>query len=180
MFERENYWIRKIQREGHEGSSNKLIHMYYNEIYAFAYMTVHQKQLALDLTQEIFIRMLKSIHHYDKQKATFRTWLYTIAHYHCVDYFRSSTFKQQSMTTTLVEEQLYSSQNIEGEFIHNERVNEIYNVLSTFEPHERMIVLGKLIHDLTFIELAELLKLPLSTVKTKYYKTIRKVKNILE
>lgn len=180
MFNRENDWIGRIQREGHEGSANKLIQKYYKEIYAYTYKRVFEKELAMDLTQEIFIRMLQSIQRYEVQRASFRTWLYQIAHHHCVDYFRSALYKMQRQTSELIDTNIESKGNLVDELVQKERIEEVYMLLNTFNAQERMIVLGKLLHDMTFSELAELLQLPLSTVKSKYYKTIRQVKYRME
>lgn len=180
MLDREKYWIKRIQLEGHGGSANKLIQKYYKEIYSYTYKLVFEQQLALDLTQEIFIRMLRSIQRYDGQKASFRTWLYQIAHHHCVDYFRSSIYKMQSQLIDQPNKDFTSPDNIVETIIHKERLEEVYAVLNTFESQERMIILGKLLHNMTFNELAERLKLPLSTVKSKYYTTLRKMKYRLE
>ena len=50
-------------------------------------------ELSLDLTQEIFISVLKSIQNYDSKKASFRTWLYKLASNRLVDYYRSKSYK---------------------------------------------------------------------------------------
>ena len=58
---------------------NELVSKYYKEMYAFIYKQTLNTELSLDLTQELFISVLKSIHNYDSKKAAFRTWLYKLA-----------------------------------------------------------------------------------------------------
>ena len=57
----ESRWIRRVQQSAHEESANLLVKKYYKEIFAFVYKQVLDEQLALDLTQEIFIRVLQAI-----------------------------------------------------------------------------------------------------------------------
>ncbi len=180
VFDLEKRWIRRVQQEGHEDSANKLVHKYYKEIFAYTYKQVFDQQLAMDLTQEIFIRTLQSISHFDGQKASFRTWLYQIAGNHCTDYFRSKAFQTRVQTDFVEDMELEGGDEVLQQMLQKQQVEEIQQVLTTFEEHERQILAGKLIEELTFFELAEKLQIPLSTVKTKYYKSIKKLKLELE
>lgn len=67
----ERFWIRKIQQKHDEKSADKLTRKYYKEIYIFVYKQTLDEQLALDLTQEIFIRMLRSIASYEEKNLLF-------------------------------------------------------------------------------------------------------------
>lgn len=81
--------ILKIQRKGDRKAADCLIRLYYDEIFRFIRKQTSDEETALDLTQNIFISMLRTIAHYDPKKAGFRTWLYKIATNKTVDYFRS-------------------------------------------------------------------------------------------
>jgi len=71
MLNAEKRWIRRIQNNGHEESANKLIHRYYKEIFAYTYRRVFDQETAMDLTQEIFMRTLQSIHQFDTKNPLF-------------------------------------------------------------------------------------------------------------
>ena len=85
----ENQLIRKVRKNGDRQAADELVNRYYREIYAFAYRQTTDMELAMDLTQEIFIAVLKGISTFDERKAKFRTWLYTIASNKITDYYRS-------------------------------------------------------------------------------------------
>ncbi len=53
--------IKKIQRNGDRAAADKLVRYYYDEIYGFVRKQVPNLDIALELTQEIFISMLKTI-----------------------------------------------------------------------------------------------------------------------
>ena len=180
MFDVEKRWIRRIQKEGHEESANKLIQKYYKEIFAYTYKRVFDQQLAMDLTQEIFIRTLQAIPQFDDKKATFRTWLYQIAHNHCTDYFRSKAFQTSKQTDVVEQIEREGEDEVVALVLHHQQLAEIHNALQAFDEQERQIILGKVLEDCTFTELAEKYQLPLSTVKTKYYKAIKRLKSELE
>ena len=180
VFDSEKRWIRRIQRDGHEESANKLIHKYYKEIFAYTYRRVFDQQLAMDLTQEIFIRTLQSIGNFDEKRASFRTWLYQIAQNHCTDYFRSKAFQASKRTDVMEQIELDGEDEVITLVLQNQQLAEIQSALQTFDEQDRQIILGKLLGNLTFIQLAEKLHIPLSTVKTKYYKAVKQLKRELE
>lgn len=176
----EKRWIRRIQKDRHEESANKLIKKYYKEIFAYTYKRVYDQQLSMDLTQEIFIRTLQSISSFDVKKASFRTWLYQIAQNHCTDYFRSKAFLTSKHTDVVEQIELEGEDEVISLLLQKQQLAEIREALLAFDEDEQQILLGKLLNDLTFIELSEQLRIPLSTVKTKYYKAIRNLKKELE
>ena len=64
--------VRKIKKKQDEEERDKLIRRYYREIYAFTYRQTDNEELALDLTQEIFITVLQGIYAVlDDKKAGF-------------------------------------------------------------------------------------------------------------
>ena len=71
--------IRKIKKKNDRNSANELVSRYYDEIYIYVYKQLQEKELAMDMTQDIFIAVLKGLHSYDEKKASFRTWLYRLA-----------------------------------------------------------------------------------------------------
>lgn len=55
----DNHLIRKIKKKQNKEAAGLLIERYYREIYAYTYRQVACKELAMDLTQEIFILVMK-------------------------------------------------------------------------------------------------------------------------
>ena len=51
---REKTWIRRIRRRRDKKAANELIHAYYTEIYCYVYRQVGERELSMDITQEIF------------------------------------------------------------------------------------------------------------------------------
>lgn len=84
-MEEEQKWIREIQRRGSRQAADRLIRAYYDEIYRFAYRQTGHKEDAMDLTQTIFLAVLRALPGFDSRKASFRTWLYRIAVHKAVD-----------------------------------------------------------------------------------------------
>ena len=97
----DNHLIRKIKKKQNKEAAGLLIERYYREIYAYTYRQVACKELAMDLTQEIFILVLKGIRAFDEKKGSFRTWIYRIASNKITDYYRSLCIQEESAGRTL-------------------------------------------------------------------------------
>ena len=179
-MESEKRWIRRVQRSAHEDSANQLVKHYYKEMFAFVYKQVVDDQEALDLTQEVFIRMLQSIGNFDARKASFRTWLYRIATNHCIDYFRSKGYRTLAQTDYIDEQDVESTENILQHITQKEQVEELQLYLAQCDEKAQQIVRHKLFLNQTFAEIADMFQLPESTVKTTYYKTIRFIRKRME
>ncbi len=94
-------WIRQIQRKSSRTAANQLVAHFYKELYAYVYRQTLDKEMSLDMTQDIFVSLLQTIHNYDADKASFKTWLYKIATHRIVDYYRSKSYKHHQSVVPL-------------------------------------------------------------------------------
>ncbi|UNL86759.1 RNA polymerase sigma factor [Priestia koreensis] len=172
----EGRWIRKIQQHGHEESANKLIKKYYKEIFSFVYKQTVAEQLSQDLTQEIFVRVLQSILNFDRKKSSFRTWLYRISSNHMVDYFRSKSYRTTRQTVYEEEIEIEGIDYVLEHLATKEDMQLVNQLLQQFEAEEQQIIRFKLFLELTFQEISGMLNLPESSVKTKYYTILKKLR----
>src|SRR5215218_10319311 len=81
---------------GAEGSFEELVRRYQRPISAYVYRMVGNYESALDLTQEIFIKVYNSLDRY-RSEFKFSTWIYKIAHNAAVDHLRRSATREQSL-----------------------------------------------------------------------------------
>lgn len=170
----------KLVVKGNKVAAGELVNIYYKDIYRYVLNQTRDKELAKDLTQEIFISVLKSISNYDIEKSSFKNWIYKIASNKIVDYYRSKYYKY----TTIVEEidnyDFRSLHNIESEIEIKEDVKEVMNVVNRLSGNIQEIFRLKVFGEMTFSEISNLLDISESTVKTRYYSSVRKIKNMLE
>jgi len=168
-------WIVKIQSRADEKSANMLIEYYYHEIYCYMYKQTIDKELAMDLTQEIFVSMLQSIKNYDNEQSNFRTWLYRIATNKVVDYYRSRAFQQAQMVQ-MTEEDLIDEADFSLDIERKLELEQIIDCVNQLDVARQKIFRLKIFGEYSFIEIAEMMMMPESTVKTKYYATQRMIR----
>lgn len=173
----ERLLIQRLQRHWDKRAANRLIQEYYREIYTYVFRQLGEKEQAMDMTQEIFLGMLQSIWNYNPGKASFRTWLYQIATYKIVDYYRSSACKREQKQIPWDEVSLEGDWDVERFAANREMVGEIFRWLRNRDRTLEEIFRLKFYGEYTFEEIGNILALSVSTVKTKYYaalKTLRK------
>lgn len=179
-MDRDKKLIRKIVKKSDKDAANELISKYYKEVYTYVYRQILDKELSMDLTQEIFINVLKSLNNYDERKASFRTWLYKIATYRLTDYYRSKSYKDNNMLLSIDNVDIFDNKDIEVSFERKEDIERIIHVLNNLDISLQEIFRLKIFADYTFLEISETLNIPESTVKTRYYSVIRKIRKEFE
>lgn len=170
----ESRLIKKAKRADKE-AADELISLYYREIYSYVYRQTGIKEEAMDLTQEIFIHMLQSLLSFDDKKASFRTWLMHIATYKVIDYYRSKHYRQNKGTVSL-EDSLADQFRLEQELEKREELRGILDSISRLDDSSQQILRMKLFAGQTFLQISSFLSLPESTVKTRYYSLLQKIK----
>lgn len=168
-MEEEQRWIRRIQRRQSRKDADALVRKYYNEIYAYAYRQVNDRETALDLTQEIFISVLRSLQTYDPSRASFRTWLYRVSTNKVIDCRRRSV----PPTVPLDGLQLPDEHDFAAQVERQSVLADIERYVSALDPRTQQVYRLRLYGGYTFPELAEMLGEPESAVKSRYYRLMQ-------
>ncbi len=172
--------IKKIKKKSDKVAANELISIYYKEIYSYVYKQTGDKEISMDLTQEIFISILKSINNYDEKKASFRTWLYKIATNKLIDYYRSKYYKYNTISVSIEDFDIYDKEDIEITIENKEVIEKIINIINRLKVVDQQVFRLKIFADYTFLEISNALEIPESTVKTRYYSILGKVRKDFE
>jgi RNA polymerase sigma-70 factor (ECF subfamily) len=160
--------------EGREGSFEELVRRYQRPISAYVYRMVGNYESALDLTQEIFIKVYNSLRRY-RSEFKFSTWIYKIAHNSAVDHLRRSSTREQSLIAGTEDDHFelpLESNRLtpEQESERKERRIEIEAVVRTLPGNYRELVILRHSQDLTYEEIVEVTGLPLGTVKNRLFR----------
>ncbi|MCM3873956.1 MAG: sigma-70 family RNA polymerase sigma factor [Pyrinomonadaceae bacterium] len=159
---------------GVEGSFEELVRRYQRPISAYVYRMVGDYEAALDLTQEIFIKVYGSLARY-RSEFKFSTWIYKIAHNSAVDHLRRNAGRERSLSSGLEGDQYElpiqsSSLSPEQESERKERRLEIEVVVRSLPTAYRELIVLRHSQDLTYEEIVEVTGLPLGTVKNRLFR----------
>ncbi len=160
--------------KGREESFEELVRRYQRPIAAYVYRMVGDYDVALDLTQEVFIKVYSSLERY-RPEFKFSTWIYKIAHNASVDYLRRISTREQAITSDVDGEEReipVQSRKLspEQEYAVEERRAEIECVVRGLPAPYRELIVLRHQHDLSYDEIAEVTSLPLGTVKNRLFR----------
>ncbi len=159
---------------GIEGSFEELVRRYQRPISAYVYRMVGNYESALDLTQEIFIKVYNSLNRY-RSEFKFSTWIYKIAHNAAVDHLRRTSTREQSLVIGNDGDQFdlpieSSRLSPEQESEQRERRGEIETVVRALPANYRELIILRHSQDLSYEEIVEVTGLPLGTVKNRLFR----------
>jgi len=166
--------IAAIPVNGALGNFEELVRRYQRPISAYDYRMVGNYESALDLTQEIFIKVYNSLSRY-RAEFKFSTCIYKIAHNAAVDHLRRSATREQSLvagpegdTFDLPIESTHISPEQESE--RRERTTEIESVVRALPANYRELIILRHSQDLSYEEIVDVTGLPLGTVKNRLFR----------
>jgi RNA polymerase sigma-70 factor (ECF subfamily) len=170
---------------GREDGFEELVRRYQRPIVAYVYRMVGDYDSALDLTQEVFIKVYNSLYRY-RPEYKFSTWIYRIAHNSAIDHLRrdasgrTEDLEIEGEGGRTFEKPLASkSPTPEQESERRERRAEIEEVVCELPPAYRELIVLRHSHDLSYDEIAEVTGLPLGTVKNRIFRAREAMRELL-
>lgn len=143
---------------GDQEALETLIRKHYQSVYRYFVRKLSDEQLALDMTQETFYRLTKRIYTY-KPLASFTTYLYTIANHLAIDCYRKKTIDE------LDEQHIpFTTQNC-AEQLHDGLM--VAHLLQQLSEKQRECIILYYYQHLKYRQIAHILNIPESTVKTR-------------
>lgn len=144
---------------------DNLIKKYYEKVYYYCYRHLDNMQAAQDLTQEVFMKVIKNIGNY-KHYGKFENYLYVIAGNECKDFYK----KESKYILKEVEE--YSS---EEEISKLENKIIVQEALDKLSKKEREIIILRFYQDLKIKDIAKIMNAGVSITKYR----LKKAMNII-
>lgn len=149
-------------------------------IYRLCYSLVLNKQDAEDVMQESFVYAFKNLHRYDSGRASFKTWLYTIAVSRCRNTYRRKRFPTIDLSQLVhLELPAPKSETPEAALTRRESTDAIQDALVKLSPILREAIVLRYGHGLTYREMAEVIDCPQKTAESRVRLAHQKLKDVL-
>jgi RNA polymerase sigma-70 factor (ECF subfamily) len=172
--------------KGEKEAFELIIRKYQRPLFNSIGRMVGERELALEFTQDVFLKTYSSLHTYQPQYK-FSTWLFKIASNYVIDFWR----KKKINTLSLDERQDSSGHNcalavaadeksIIRKFEISELRTKIEDVLKEVPPPLREVFIWRHINELSYEEIAEIKGLPVGTVKTRVFHAKELIRKLLE
>lgn len=165
-----------LARHGQDAAYRELVRRYERPVFSLVYRMVRDRELAEDLSQETFVKALNAIESY-RPEFKFSSWIFKIANNAAIDHLRRRELDTLSLdgsphaeTPEAIEAtalQIGDRQETALEEVEaRELGGEIETAISRLRPEYRSCILLRHVEGRAYEEIAEILGLPLGTVKT--------------
>ncbi|MEJ2203267.1 MAG: sigma-70 family RNA polymerase sigma factor [Gemmatimonadota bacterium] len=175
-----------LAAKGREGAFRELLKRYERPVFSLIYRMVRDRTLAEDLAQEAFIRAFNAIGSYNTSYK-FSNWIFKIANNHTIDHLRkrrletvsihgsphATTQDEVSQTSVVLEAGDESPQELVE---HRELGGQIEEAIGELREEYRTVILLRHVEGYAYDEIAEIMDLPLGTVKTYLHRARNELK----
>ena len=175
--------------KGRDAAFRELLCRYERPVFSLIFRMVRDRALAEDLAQETFIRAFRAISSYNP-RYKFSSWIFKIANNHTIDHLRKRrldtvsidgsphavTGEEEAQTRLVVE----STGEAPDRYVEQRELgSQIEQAIGELRPEYRTAVLLRHIEGYSYEEIADIMDLPLGTVKTYLHRARAELKGLL-
>ena len=154
---------------GDQAAWDTIVRQHWRKVFNVAYKFVGKHDEAEDLAQDIFLKIFKALHTFDR-RANFQTWIISISRNLCIDHYRSVRKERQTIAREVdtADLQPASGERTPYAFAEHQDLREMLRqALQTLPETLRTAVILRDLQELSYQEIADRLELPEGTVKSR-------------
>lgn len=166
-YQLEDSKLLSAYKNGDEEAFKQLLEKYRNRVYTTVYLIVKDQYVAEDLTQDVFIKVIKTIKNGKyNEEGKFLPWLLRISHNLAIDYFRkikrNPTIVRED-GTDLFNSLYFADDNAESTRINKETHKKIRELIKTLPKSQREVLIMRHFTDMSFKEIADMTGVSINT-----------------
>lgn len=155
---------------GDQDAFAALFEQYKNLVYKTAYLMLQDVAEAEDALQEVFVLVYRSLPNFDPQKGAFTTWLHRITIRHCLNRRRKKQVDCQPLNEAILAAPPRAG---------TEDSEVIRQAIEHLTPKHRAVIVLRYYWDLPYNEIAQVLEIPLGTVKSRINQALKHLRHAL-
>lgn len=170
---------------GRDSAIEVLIRRHQKRVYSYIYLLVKKHDVAEDIFQETFIKVIKSLKEGKYVDANrFVSWILRIAHNLIIDHFRrdkqSKMISKDDYETDILNHSQYSEKNIEQEVVYEQVMSDVRSLIDQLPDDQKEVVMLRFYADLSFKEIAEQTNVSINTALGRMRYAIINMRKIKE
>jgi RNA polymerase sigma-70 factor (ECF subfamily) len=159
---------------GHASSFATLVERYDRAVYHLAYRTLHDVEESRDVTQEAFFKAYRSLHTF-KPGAKFSTWIFSIAYHACCDRLN----RRKRYSNDELPDRADAGPGPEAQAIALDQARRLREAIERLPEKYRTVITLYHLQGKQYEEIAQVLGLPMGTVKTHLFRAKEQLRKIL-
>lgn len=169
----------RLAQAGDAGAFGDLYDAHYDKVYRylFYHLPGHQRDLAEDLVQEVFIKAMDALPSYTFRGIPFAAWLVRIARNHLIDQTRRNAKREEVPIDDLP---LAGSDDPEAIYQFQASRSELIRALETLTPEQRDVVVLRIVEDMSIAETAQIMDKTEMAIKAMQARALKALRRALE
>ncbi len=155
--------------DGDQAAWDRLVRVHWRRVFGVAYKFVGRHDEAEDLTQDIFLKVFKSLATFDR-RANFQTWLVSVSRNLCIDHYRRLRQERAAVDRTVDTDTLAPAATTTGPIValeQRDRVALLQRAFAALQPTLKTAVVMRDLQEMSYQEIADTLGVPEGTVKSR-------------
>jgi RNA polymerase sigma-70 factor (ECF subfamily) len=148
--------------------------------YSLAYRMMGETQAAEDLVQDGFLKVWRGAESYRVERGSVRTWILSIVHNRGIDQLRSTASRRRTQEKVEASAPVSQPSEAFAETLRNSQREQVREALGTLPQEQLKILELAYFSGYTHVEIAELLSLPLGTVKGRMRLGLKKIRDYFD
>ena len=166
-------------RQGDRAAFKAIVSLYQQKVFLLAYSVLRNREDALEIVQETFLRVYLKLGSYDKERS-FQAWLLRIAKNLCIDYYRKNYSQRSELESARsVEEMNIAAADGSGNPASSDLRQVLSRSLERLADRQRLIFVMKQYNGLQYQEIAQVLKISVGTAKSLHFKAVQNLRRLL-
>jgi len=150
----------------------ELYDKYIDKIYNFIYLKVYNREIAEDITSDVFYKLLEKVTSIDTSwKYTFSSWIYKVAYNKVIDFYR--TKKDELDIDELYD--IWVEENIWKKIDDKDKLKEVFNYINALKPEHKEVLIMRLWDNLSYAEISEITWKSVDNCKQIFSRNIKKI-----
>lgn len=172
----EQAWVKAAQQDSRK--FEPLYNRYYEAIYRFVYQRVSDKHATSDITSEVFMKALSSLHSFSSQGIPFSSWLFRITRNMLIDRFRRGKNHKVINVETSALAGMAEEAEVPG--VDEAKMNRMLQCLENLADEDMQLIEMRYFEKRSFKEIGEILDITENNAKVKTYRILDKMKNLMQ
>jgi RNA polymerase sigma-70 factor (ECF subfamily) len=166
-------------KEGDRLAFKAIVTLYQQKVFLLAYSILRNKEDAMDIVQETFLRLYQKLKAYEREK-NFQAWLLQMAKNLCIDYYRKNYSKRREFESAADIGQLNLAADDRSNNPTSSDLRQVFSrCLEKLGNRQRLVFVMKHYNGLHYQEIAQILNISVGTVKSLHFKAVQNLRNLL-
>ena len=179
-----------LAQEGSESAFNELVDRYTSVVYRIAFSMTGTTPEAEDIVQVTFIKVFRHLDRYSPEKASFKTWVLTIARNQSINAYKSLKRNAARILNSkagvenegISEEERYGTNDVTAESLlqRQQEMSRINKALIKLPKRQRMALTLKAVENLSYTEIATIMDASASSVESLIFRARKRLTELLD